>query len=58
MADSDDRWTVPLGGGVGRVFRIGDQPVNCSLQGYYNVETPDLGPKWTIRFQVQLLFPK
>ncbi|MHC4904008.1 MAG: neuromedin U, partial [Planctomycetota bacterium] len=30
MADSDDTWTVPLGGGVGRVFRIGKQPVNVS----------------------------
>ncbi len=57
-AGSDDRWTVPLGGGVGRVFNIGRQPVNTSLQAYYNVERPEGGAEWSARFQVQLLFPK
>ena len=57
-SDSDDRWTIPLGGGLGKVFRIGNQPINASLQGYYNVERPDGGPEWSIRFQVQFLFPK
>ena len=56
--DSDDEWTIPVGGGVGRVFRIGDQPVNVSLQGFYNVEKPDVVGDWTIRFQFQLLFPR
>jgi len=56
-APSDDRWTLPLGGGVGRVFNIGTQPVNMSLQAYDNVITPDYGPDWQVRFQVQLLFP-
>lgn len=58
-ADSDDTWTVPLGGGFGRVFRLGRQPMNASLQGFYNVVKPDLiGPDWTIRFTIQFLFPK
>jgi hypothetical protein len=26
LATSDHRWTVPFGGGVGRVFKLGDQP--------------------------------
>ena len=37
MADSSDRWTVPLGGGVGRIIRVDKLPVNLSLQGFYNV---------------------
>ncbi|MEA2047378.1 MAG: neuromedin U [Campylobacterota bacterium] len=58
-ADSDNRWTVPLGGGFGRVFKIGNQPVNAQLSGYYNVETPDnFGAEWQMRAQVQFLFPK
>jgi len=58
-ADSDNTWTVPLGGGAGRLFRIGKLPVNMQLQGFYNVEKPDiLGPDWTLRFQVQILLPK
>jgi hypothetical protein len=54
---SDNRWTLPLGGGVGRVFKLGSQPMNVSLSAYDNVITPDYGPDWQVRFQVQLLFP-
>jgi hypothetical protein len=57
-ADSDDRWTVPLGGGAGKVLHFGKLPVNTSLQAYYNVEHPDDGPEWQLRFQVQFLFPR
>ena len=57
-ADSDDRWLVPIGGGGGRVFRIGQQPVNAALQAYYNVERPDFGPEWSLRFALTFLFPK
>lgn len=56
--DSDERWIVPLGGGVGKIFQLGDQPVNLSAQAYYNVETPTNGPEWSVRVQVQFLFPK
>jgi hypothetical protein len=58
-ADSDNTWTVPVGGGIGKIFRIGKQPINASLQSFYNVEEPDdLGPEWSIRFQLQFLFPR
>jgi hypothetical protein len=57
-ADSNDRWTVPVGGGVGKVHRIGNLPVNLQLAGFYNVERPDNGPDWSLRFQFALLFPK
>ncbi len=58
VADSDNRWTVPIGGGVGKIFRIGAQPMNAQLAAYDNVVTPDGGPDWQIRFQIQFLFPK
>jgi hypothetical protein len=58
MADSGDRWTVPLGGGVGKIVRVGKLPLNLQLQAFYNVEHPDVGPEWSIRFQVQILLPK
>ena len=57
-AVSDDAWTIPIGGGFGRVVRIGKLPVNCSLQGYYNAERPDAAPDWSLRFQFSLLFPR
>ena len=57
-ADSGNRWTVPLGGGVGKVFRLGKLPININSQALYNVEHPDFGPDWQLRFQMQFLFPK
>ncbi len=57
-ADSDDRWTVPFGGGVGRLMRFGKQPVDFKLQGYWNAEHPENGPDWNVMFSVKFLFPK
>ena len=57
-AGSDDRWTVPFGGGVGRILRIGRQPVNINAQVYKFVESPTNGPDWQLRLQFQLMFPK
>jgi len=57
---SDDTWTVPFGGGVGRVFRVGSlPPINASLAAFYNVENPsNVGPDWSLRFTLQFLFPR
>ena len=57
-ADSDNRWTVPFGGGFGRVFKIGKQPVNASLKAYYNVERPDMASNWNIAAGLTFMFPK
>jgi hypothetical protein len=57
-ASSGNKWTVPFGGGVGRVFRIGKQAMNSNIGAFYNVERPEFGPNWQIRFQLNFLFPK
>jgi len=59
-ASGDNHWTVPVGGGGGKLWRIGKVglPVNTQLQAFYNAETPEFGPDWQLRAQVQLLFPK
>ena len=56
-ASSGDQLTLPIGGGFGRVFNIGQQPVNASLQAYWNPVNPDDGVEWSIRSQLTLLFP-
>ena len=56
--DSDNTWTIPFGGGIGKIFNIGKQPVNAQIQGFYNVEKPEFGPDWQLRLQIQFLFPK
>src|SRR5262245_21017920 len=57
-APGGQKWTVPVGGGIGHIFHIGKLPVNTQLSAYYNTIRPDDGPTWQIRFQVQLMFPK
>jgi len=56
-AKSDDHWTVPVGGGVSKLFKLGKLPVNTSLQAYSNVVRPEHAPDWNLRFQVQFLLP-
>ena len=68
-APSDNRWTIPLGGGFGRIVKWGKQPLDLSAQAFYNVEKPipeigqgpnlaNEGDTWTLRLQLKLLFPK
>jgi len=57
-ADSDEQWTVPFGGGVGKIMKFGKLPVNGQLSAYYNVESPECGADWQFRIQLQFLFPK
>jgi hypothetical protein len=57
-APSGSVWTVPFGGGVGRIMKLGFQPVNLSVQAYGNVvHVPEASP-WTVRVSFALLFPK
>jgi len=60
MADSGNQWTVPLGGGFGKLWRVGKVglPVNTQLSAYYNIEKPQGAADWSLRFQVQVLLPK
>jgi len=57
-ATSGEKWIVPFGGGVGKVFKLGKQPININAQGYYNAVKPEGWGDWQMRLQVQLLFPK
>ena len=41
-AESSQQWTVPIGGGVGKIFHLGKLPVNTQISAYYNVVRPGL----------------
>jgi hypothetical protein len=56
-ATSGNRFTIPLGGGFGRVFKIGTQPINALIQGFGYADKPEGGPDWTLRTQWTFLFP-
>lgn len=49
---------MPVGGGFGKVFRIGKLPFNVNFGYYANVVRPDPGADWTLRLQIALLLPK
>jgi len=56
-APPDQQWTVPLGGGIGRVFKIGDQAVNAKLTFYDNIVRPAGTADWQVQFEFTFLFP-
>ena len=57
-ADSGQQWTVPLGLGYGKIFKLGNAPVNGQISLYHNVEGPANGADWQLRLQLQFMFPK
>ena len=57
-ATSGNVWTVPFGGGVGRIMKLGFQPVNISASFYSNPIRPSGTSPWGMRLQIAFLFPK
>jgi len=58
QASSGNVWTVPVGGGIGRVTKLGFQPVNITAQFYGNAIYPTGTSSWSMRLQIAFLFPK
>jgi hypothetical protein len=57
-ADGSDQWTVPIGGGVGRVMHWGKQAVNLRAEAFGNVVRPTNGSDYNIQLTMQFMFPK
>ena len=57
-ASSGNVWTVPFGGGIGRIMKVGAQPISLSLQFYGNTAYPTGTSPWGMRAQIAFLFPK
>jgi len=57
-ADQDNRFTVPVGLGVGKLVKLGRLPVKIQLQGQYSVIHPDdYGQHWNFQLQVTPVIP-
>jgi hypothetical protein len=52
------RWVVPFGGGLGRIMKVGFQPMDFSLRFYGNAVHPQGASPWGMLAQVTFLFPK
>lgn len=57
-ADKGEQWIIPVGAGLGKVFRLGKIPVNLNMQVFYNTVKPDDVGVWQSRVQLQFMFPK
>jgi hypothetical protein len=57
-APSGSQWVVPYGGGVGRIMKLGFQPVSLTAQFYGNAVHPEGTSSWSMRLQIAFLFPK
>ena len=58
QASRGNVWTVPFGGGIGRIMKLGLQPVSLSAQFYGNATHPAGTSPWSMRMQIAFLFPK
>ena len=57
-ATSGNVWTVPFGGGIGRIKKVGFQPMSFVAELYGNAVHPEGASPWGLRIQISLLFPK
>ncbi|MEE4602754.1 MAG: hypothetical protein V2J65_15850 [Desulfobacteraceae bacterium] len=57
-ADSDDRWTVPIGLGVYKTSLFGKMPIKLGVEAQYMPISPDAyGQEWNIRFTFAPIIP-
>jgi hypothetical protein len=57
-AASDQRWLVPLGGGVGKSFKLFSKPATLAVEAYSNVIKPDGAPDSVFRIALTLPVPR
>ena len=57
-AESGQKWTVPLGGGVGKIVTWGKQKINFRAAWFGHVIHPDDGPTYNVQLTAWFLFPK
>ena len=48
---------LPVNLGIGRVFKIGPQNVNCFIEPAWNIATDGPAPRYALTFGISLLYP-
>ena len=56
MESQGSQWTVPLGGGVRRLFEIGDQKMGFQVQFFDYVARKSKDPEYELRMTIEFLF--
>lgn len=51
-----DNWTVPVGGGLRRLFEVQGQKMGIQVQAFDYVARKPKDPEWELRFTIEFLF--
>ena len=55
---SGGKWTVPVGGGLGKAFHLGGQAVKLDFNASYNAIRPTAGnDTWLLQVKLTFQFP-
>jgi hypothetical protein len=54
----NSQWTVPINTSLTQMLKIGGLPMTCQAGYRYDLDAPDGGPDWGLRFTLTLLFPE
>ncbi len=58
-ARSNERWTVPLGAGIGKAFTLGTQPMTLKFETHYNaIRSNDRSSIWAAQLTLTFLFAR
>lgn len=52
------KWSLPLGPRLGKVLAVSKQKVNLFAETFYNPNSDGASPKWSLKLNLTLLFPK
>jgi hypothetical protein len=54
-----EKWVIPIGGGIGKIFKISDRPFSISVQAYWQPIRPaNADGGWALVVQLNSLFPR
>ncbi len=56
LSDRENTWTVPIGAGPGKTFRMGKFYYSAAMQGFYNAACPRGVGRWMAIAQLQIIF--
>ena len=51
-------WTIPIGGGIGKIVMRGRTPINLKLEAYHYAEVQTGGADWSAVLSIEFLLPE
>ena len=55
--EDNNRWSLTAGVRIGRITKLGEQPVNIFVEPFYDVSGNNNGNEWGVKLSISFLFP-